>query len=87
MKVRVHILPKPEIPDLPGQTVEASLRELGFYDVRSVKLGRIVELDLASGDELIAKDQIRRMCEELLAHPSLESWEIDIIENSGLFIF
>jgi phosphoribosylformylglycinamidine synthase subunit PurS len=60
--------------------VEASLRNLGFA-VSSARVGRIVDLELATGDPAEARAQLQRMCDELLANPLIESVEIEVAET------
>ncbi len=77
MKATVLVRPKSGILDPQGQAVESSLRHLGF-DVGDAKVGRLVELDLPVEDETEARAQVERMCEQLLANPLIESYEIEL---------
>lgn len=70
VKARVLIRPKAGILDPQGIAVEQALPALGFEGVSNVHVGRLVELDLSSPDEL------PRMCEMLLANPLVEDYEI-----------
>ena len=80
MRATVLVRPKTGILDPQGQAVEASLRNLGF-DVSSARVGRIVDLELATGDPAEARAQLQRMCDELLANPLIESVEIEVGET------
>ena len=75
MRATVLVRPKDGILDPQGEAVQGSLRKLGF-DVGQVRVGRVIDLDVGSdaGDE--ARAEIERMCEELLANPLIESYEI-----------
>jgi phosphoribosylformylglycinamidine synthase PurS subunit len=73
----VLVRPKAGILDPQGQAVEASLRQLGFA-VGEARVGRLVELDLAGEDPGEARRQVERMCEQLLANPLIESYEIEL---------
>jgi phosphoribosylformylglycinamidine synthase subunit PurS len=77
MRATVLVRPKAGILDPQGQAVEASLRHLGFA-VGDAKVGRLVELELAVDDEQEARNQVERMCEQLLANPLIESYEIEL---------
>ena len=55
----------------------STLQHLGFA-VDRAHVGRLVELDLPSGDEVEARAQVERMCEQLLANPLIESYEIEL---------
>ena len=69
-RVRVLIRPKAGILDPAGQAVERALPVLGFEPARNVHVGRLVELDVEDPAQLPA------MCEQLLANPLVEDYEI-----------
>ena len=75
MKATVLVRPKPGILDPQGQAVESSLRHLGFA-VAEARVGKLVELEVDADDEAEARTQVERMCEQLLANPLIESYEI-----------
>jgi phosphoribosylformylglycinamidine synthase subunit PurS len=77
MKATVLVRPKPGILDPQGQAVESSLRHLGFA-VEGTRVGRLVELEVDAGDAGEARAQVERMCEQLLANPLIESYEIEL---------
>jgi phosphoribosylformylglycinamidine synthase PurS subunit len=81
MKVTVLVRPKQGILDPQGQAVESSLRHLGFA-VGEARVGRLVDLELATEDESEARAQIERMCEQLLANPLIESYEIELASDA-----
>ena len=77
MKATVLVRPKQGILDPQGQAVESSLRHLGF-SVGEARVGRLVELELELEDAGEARAQVERMCEQLLANPLIESYEIEL---------
>jgi phosphoribosylformylglycinamidine synthase len=81
VKATVLVRPKPGILDPQGQAVESSLRHLGFA-VADARVGKLVELDVDAGDETEARAQLERMCEQLLANPLIESYEIEFRGDS-----
>ena len=77
MKVIALIRPKEGILDPQGEAVGSSLRHLGF-EVSGARVGRLVELDVQAGSPDDAREQARQMCEQLLANPLIESYEIEV---------
>ena len=77
MKATVLVRPKPGILDPQGEAVESSLRHLGFA-VETARVGRLVELELEAEDPERARDELELMCEQLLANPLIESYEITV---------
>jgi len=80
VKATVLVRPKDGILDPQGQAVEGSLRKLGF-GVSEARVGRVVDLELETGDLAEARVQVERMCAELLANPLIESVEIELGET------
>jgi phosphoribosylformylglycinamidine synthase subunit PurS len=77
MKATVLVRPKPGILDPQGEAVESSLRQLGF-SVADARIGRVVDLEVEASDADSARTEIERMCEQLLANPLIESYEIEV---------
>jgi phosphoribosylformylglycinamidine synthase subunit PurS len=77
MKVSVLVRPKPGILDPQGQAVENSLKHLGF-SVGEARVGRLVDLEVDASNETEAREQVEKMCAELLANPLIESYEIEL---------
>jgi phosphoribosylformylglycinamidine synthase subunit PurS len=73
----VLVRPKPGILDPQGEAVESSLRQLGF-SVADARIGRVVDLQVEESDPAAARAEVERMCEELLANPLIESYEIEL---------
>src|SRR5581483_730249 len=75
MRARVLVRPKEGILDPQGQAVERALPALGFKGVSNVHVGRLIELDVDDPERL------PEMCEQLLANPLIEDYEI--VESGG----
>ena len=73
MKVTVKIMLKNGVLDPQGKAIEHALDTLGFEGVESVRQGKIIELDVS---ENTSKNDIEKMCEQLLANPVIEDYEI-----------
>jgi phosphoribosylformylglycinamidine synthase PurS subunit len=80
MKATVLVRPKQGILDPQGQAVESSLRQLGF-SVDQARVGRVVDLEVEASDPAAARAEVERMCEQLLANPLIESYEIELTEH------
>jgi phosphoribosylformylglycinamidine synthase len=77
MKATVLVRPKDGILDPQGDAVQDSLRHLGF-SVDGARIGRVVDLEVEAADPDAARAEVERMCEQLLANPLIESYEIEI---------
>lgn len=79
MRATVLVRPKEGILDPQGEAVQGSLQKLGFA-VDSVRVGRVIDVELAASDEAEVRAQVERMCSELLANPLIESFQIRLEE-------
>jgi phosphoribosylformylglycinamidine synthase subunit PurS len=77
MRATVLVRPKPGILDPQGEAVERALEHLGFA-VSGARVGKVVDLEVAGDDETAAREQVQKMCEQLLANPLIESYEIEL---------
>jgi phosphoribosylformylglycinamidine synthase len=76
VRARVLIRPKEGILDPQGQAVERALPALGFEGIEHVHVGRMVELDVEDAS------QLDRLCEQLLANPLIEDYEVELLEHA-----
>jgi phosphoribosylformylglycinamidine synthase PurS subunit len=77
MRATVLVRPKQGILDPQGQAVESALEHLGF-SVSAARVGKVVDIEVDASDEADARAQVERMCEQLLANPLMESYEIEL---------
>jgi phosphoribosylformylglycinamidine synthase len=74
MKTRILVRLKPGVLDPQGRAVHHSLEGLGFTGVEDVRIGRVIELDLADNTN---DDDIDKMCRQLLANMVIEDYSIE----------
>ena len=80
MRLTVLIRPKVGILDPQGEAVQASLATLGFSVTRA-RVGRLVDLEVEADDPEAARAAVERMCDELLANPLIESYDV-VVEDA-----
>ena len=76
MKAVVNIALRSGVLDPDGKAVEHALNSLGFSGVSNVRIGKQIVLDIDESDKNKAKEQLKVMCEELLANTVIEDYEI-----------
>ena len=64
--------------DPEGHTIGQALGNLGYEGVHHVKAGRLVRFELDAEDADQARSSVGRMCEELIANPVIERYEVQI---------
>ena len=81
MKAHVHITLKKGVLDPQGKEIENALKTLGFDQVKNVRQGKFIEIELDEKDIAKAEKQVAKMSEKLLANTVIENYQIDIQEN------
>jgi len=77
-RVHVRILPRTGLLDPQGQAVEHALAALRFPEASNVHVGKAIALDVAAPSAAEAEARVRRMCDQLLANPVTEDFEISV---------
>ena len=78
MKAKIRITLKNGVLDPQGKAIQNALGSLGFAGVDEVRQGKYIEVDLQETDEGRAKDQVERMCRDLLANMVIENYSYEI---------
>ena len=79
MKVRVFVSLKPGVLDPQGRAVHHALEGLGFTGVEDVRVGRMIEIEVADS---MSDAALREMCEKLLANMVIENYRIEKLEHA-----
>lgn len=74
MKLHIHVTLKPGVLDPQGKAIEHALTGLGFSGVEGVRVGKLVELDVADGT---TDADVESMCRQLLANTVIENYRIE----------
>ena len=81
MKVRVSIILKKTVLDPQGQAIAMSLKNQGFSQVENVRQGKIIDIELIEKSGESSKEVIKKICEDLLINPQIETYSIQELEK------
>ena len=84
MRVRVLVRLRPGIMDVQGAAVQRALIGLGFGDLRELRVGKVVDVEVDAPSESAARSRVEEMCKKLLANPVLEDYSIETMEGVSL---
>lgn len=79
MKVRVVVRLKPEVSDPEGFAIREALGTLDCGAVRSVRVGKIFDLELDETDETRARADIEKVARDVLSNPVIEDYALEIL--------
>ena len=75
---RVFVTLRPSVLDPAGTAVQAGLKNMGYDNVSQVRIGKYLELTLTADSEAAAREQLDRICDQLLANPVIENYRFDL---------
>ena len=78
MRAKIFISFKNGVLDPQGKAVERSLHTLGYQEVRDVRMGKYLEIELEAASRETAEARLREMCDKLLANPVIEDYRFEI---------
>jgi phosphoribosylformylglycinamidine synthase subunit PurS len=77
VKVRVLVRLKSGILDVQGAAVQRALTGLGFADLRGLRVGKLIEVDVDASTPAQARARVDEMCRRLLVNTILEDYAIE----------
>ena len=75
MKVNVIVKPKEAVLDPQGNAVRDAMRHLGMPEVRNVRIGKYMEIDV-DGEDVDLEKRLHGLCRDLLSNPVIEDYEL-----------
>ncbi|PYK37871.1 MAG: phosphoribosylformylglycinamidine synthase [Verrucomicrobia bacterium] len=76
MKAKVIVTPKKTVLDPQGNAVRDAMRHLGMPEVRNVRIGKYLEIDL-DGKNVDLEKRLDDLCRDLLSNPVIEEYSIE----------
>ena len=80
MNVNLEVMLRDAILDPQGNTIKKSLASLGFKNVKSVRQGMLIEIDLNTSSSNKEKKNIEKMCEDVLTNSLTEKYKIKFLK-------
>jgi phosphoribosylformylglycinamidine synthase len=72
MKAKVIVMPKQSILDPQGVAVREAMRHHGLPGVKSVRVGKMLEVEVDGADEA----RMHEICRDLLSNPVIEDYKL-----------
>lgn len=76
--IEAEIMPKRGVNDPQGEAVLSGLGLLGFSNATRVRVGKLIRIDVDATSEDEARAMGTRMCDQLLANPVIEEYELSV---------
>ena len=75
MNAKVIVMPKAAVLDPQGNAVRDAMRHLGMPEVRSVRIGKYMEIEI-EGESGELESRLHQLCRDLLSNPVIEDYEL-----------
>ena len=75
MNAKVIVMPKAAVLDPQGNAVRDAMRHLGMPEVRSVRIGKYMEIEI-EGQNAELESRLHQLCRDLLSNPVIEDYEL-----------
>jgi len=79
-RVEARVSLKHGVLDAPGQVLQSSLQRLGFDEVREVRVGKHISMEVEGEDEPSVRARVQEMGDRLLANPVVEEFHFDLAQ-------
>ena len=76
----IEILPKKGLLDPQGKAVTQSMPRIGLNQVKEVRVGRFITMEIEANDKAQAETDANTACKNLLANLIMEDYNIRITE-------
>jgi len=80
MKAKVIVMPKAAVLDPQGNAVRDAMRHLGMPEVRTVRIGKYMEIDI-EGQNGDLESRLHDLCRDLLSNPVIEDYELQKMDG------
>jgi phosphoribosylformylglycinamidine synthase PurS subunit len=79
VKAKIIVMPKAAVLDPQGSAVRDAMQHLGMPEVRSVRIGKYMEIDI-DGQNGDLETRLRSLCRDLLSNPVIEDYELHEVD-------
>ena len=73
--VKVFIRLRPSVLDPAGEAIKSASNKLGVEDINSIRIGKLIEVELEASQENELKEKIELLCDRIFANNVIEDYE------------
>ncbi|HBR18424.1 MAG: phosphoribosylformylglycinamidine synthase [Deltaproteobacteria bacterium RIFCSPLOWO2_12_FULL_43_16] len=78
MKAKVYVTLKKGVLDPQGKAVGGALESMGYKEVKDLRIGKFIEIELNGSSKTETEKRLKEMCEKLLANTVVEDYRVEI---------
>lgn len=77
-RAQIQVCLRPSVLDPAGEATRAAAARLGVGGIRRLRIGRSVDVELEAPDAEVARTELERLSDRLLANPVIEDWQLHL---------
>lgn len=78
MKATVVVMPKASVLDPQGVAVREAMGHHGIPGVRSVRIGKFMEIEVDLPADQRAEEKLHEICRDFLSNPVIEDYRLEV---------
>ncbi len=80
-EIKVSVRLRPSVLDPAGEAIKSASNKLGVKGINSLRIGKLIELNLEANEENEAKEKVELLCDRLFANKVIEDYEYQLKKN------
>ncbi len=77
-EAKVFIRLRPSVLDPAGEAIKSAASKLGVQGINSLRIGKLIDVNLEAKEEKEAKEMIELLCDRLFANKVIEDYDYDL---------
>ncbi|AFY55091.1 phosphoribosylformylglycinamidine synthase, purS protein [Rivularia sp. PCC 7116] len=79
-KAKIFVTLRPSVLDPAGVAVQSGLKQMEYNNVEQVRIGKYIELTITADSENSARQDLDKICDQMLANPVIENYRFELTE-------
>lgn len=73
-RAEIDVMPNDNLLDPQGKAVSATMQNLGLSEIKNVRIGKHIRLEVEANDEATAREKVDEACKKLLCNMIMETY-------------
>ncbi len=79
-QAKIFVTLRSSVLDPAGVAVQSGLKQMEYNNVEQVRIGKYIELTITADSENSARQDLDKICDQMLANPVIENYRFDLTE-------
>ena len=79
-RAEIDVMPLKSLLDPQGKAVTASMGNVGLAEIKNVRIGKHITLEIEAGNKEVASKKVEQACKKMLCNQIMESFEFTLTE-------